>query len=240
MRTNADLIVAAAESLDPSKISTADGMTPLYNGARLDSYSPLYADAGIPGVLFRTSIADEGGNIDTDLNAAFLAQLDSLWSHRLAAAGFFSDAQVARARSLIAVGVVVIPSNTTTIKNIDPAHPVGMFEPAGLDSTPGRRAQWDAVVKQFRDIVTAYLKGEQADARAKGAALEADTAFWDSVYAAVKDLPANVAGWTSQQILHAFLGIATNPYVLGLGALAVVGFIVYRKGSVAIVKAAAG
>jgi hypothetical protein len=147
---------------------------------------------------------------------------------------------VSQARVFIALGVPVVPTSSPTIKNIDPKHPVGLFEPPGLDSVAGRRDQWDAVCKQFRDIVTTYLKGQLDDARAQGAVLEDNVAFWDSVYVNVRDLPANVAGWTSQQILHAFLGIATNPYVLGLGALVVVGFIVYGKGSKAIVQAAAG
>lgn len=239
MRKNIDIVVEAAHYIGDAKVGSADGVTLTYGGARLDSFAPLYADAGVPGVLFRPLVADEGGNVDTGLNAAFLAQLDSLWAHRLAASGFFTAQQVTVARGLIAHGVFVVPASAATIKNIDPAHPLGMFTPGGLDA-PGRRDQWDATVSACRDMVTLYLKGEQADARAKGAELEANTAFWDSVVAVANDPLGTVAGWGSQQVLHALLGLVTNPYVLGLGAIVVVGVVISRGGGAKLVKLAAG
>lgn len=241
MRTNAAAIIEVAHYIDDAKVTLGpDGESVLYGGAHLSDFSPVYADAGIPGVLVRPLIADESGNTDTDLNNAFLSQLASLWTHRLALSGYFTAEQVARAVAIIGKGLMVVPSNSTAIKNIDPTHPNGLFTPALANQDADHKASWDRITAEFKSIVTAYLKGEFEDARAKGAALEANVAFWDSVYTTVQDLPGDVAGFASRSILHALGSILLNPYVLGLGAVAVVGFIVYRRGSVAILKAAAG
>lgn len=240
MLTNAQAIVDVASYVNAAKLSQSpsNNGAVLYDGQPLSDAGPLYRDLGIPGVLIRPMVADESGNTDTDANRAFLSQLSDLWSHRLAGSGFFTAEQITKAVAVLGKGLMIVPTNATTIHNIDKTHPDGLYSPISAD--PSRSTQWDQITAQFKTVTTAYLKGELADAVAKGADLDADVAFWDSVAEEVKNLPGDVAGFAAKNILGAFAGIIFNPYVLGLGALALVGFIVYQRGSAKVMSLATG
>jgi hypothetical protein len=180
--------------------------------------------ARIPGCIIKYPVARPDGSVDPD-SLTFRDSLRKVWA-RIGKSGWYAQPYLDRVRVILDAGFMVYPASVKSQQGLDAARPLDECKPAAAD-----QAAWDSVVDQCRAIMSAYYKGQLAQAIADGEALERNVAFWDGVYAVskfVNDIPSNVASG----ILDTFM---RGP-ILILAVVVVGGFVLYSQRNVLAAK----
>ncbi len=226
---------------------------------RVVSTGDLYVPAGLPGIRIRQLTAEGGYSfvVDTarlppvlltnfdaaddlvDLigpnNARVLAAMRKVWNERMRETQFYTTWQIDRAVALIDAGVLVYPTSAKMIAATNPSLPLHLVEP--VLETDEARAAWESVCGVFREIALEYDKKALELAAAATEAANADAAFWDGVYTAVKavrDAPLTAVALAGEGVGYLFVTNWRFFALLGLIGLAYL----YRGKLAAIAKGA--
>lgn len=174
----------------------------------------------VPGVVYYYPLAEADGSIAVG-HRAFAESLKALW-RKFDGTGIYTPGQIQTAINVLDYDILPIPRNVDTVKNYYPAGPANLVQP---DLTEGAEAQaWQIMVADFKSAYSLYLRKQLAAAKDAADASAARVEFWNKVEAVVStvaDLPNAAAG----KVFDLF----TGRNILMLGALVVVGYIVFTQ-----------